>query len=408
MKRYVITDRQHYGHFLPVGTVVELQRESNPTHLDVLSIHPVPCPYGKESRKMEQTVHPDDCRPWPQVGDEVIIPKGTTLCDGGGAPLLRGALTSVEDYRGRVTRIETEEGDPIPFEVNVLNNPAEPNCFWGYRGLRWFGEDQLQPPPAPSVAPGHNPAGLTVEQVGEGWRLLAPEETREKPGLSHADHHSIQCWKAVGQWDNSGWDGNSEELTYRTQRPEGYFLPKPEVKQESAPTIKVGDVLFVPKGHSVPGVGKTKSDTVVKVAEIDPGAPLDVMVLFQRRDFASSEECLGEEPVEWWIPSKGTKPCAEGALTEEAEPAEKVEPASEAKPFKVGDAVVVPAGHDIPRVGKTKRKSIGAVIDTDASPGRIRVRMDRLAAGLPHAGESLLQYPSYYVPFKGLEPEPLQ
>ena len=169
------------------------------------------------------------------------------------------------------------------------------------------------------------------------------------------------------------------------------------MKQESAPTIKVGDVLFVPKGHSVPGVGKTKSDTVVKVAEIDPGAPLDVMVLFQRRDFASSEECLGGEPVEWWIPSKGTKPCAEGALTEEAEPA------SEAKPFKVGDAVVVPAGHDIPGVGKTKRKSLGAVIDTDASPGRIRVRMDRLAAGLPHA-DRLLPYPNYYVPFEGLEP----
>lgn len=399
MKRYVITDNQYYGHFLPVGTVVELQRELDPTHLDVISIHPVPSPYAKEARKMEQTVHPDDCRPWPQVGDEVIIPKGAPLLDGGGGPLFRGrgALTTTEAYRGRVTRIETD--DPIPFKVEVLHRTNQPG-FWRVRGARWFGGDQIQPPPAPSVAPGHNPAGLTVERVGEGWRLLAPEEIRKKPGLNNEDRHSIQNWTAFRCWDDTGWAGDSEELTYRTQRPEGYFLPKPEAKQESAPTIKVGDKLFVPKGHLVPGVGNTKSDAVVKVTEINLWHTLDVRVLFPSRDIASPVECLGEEPVEWWISSKGTKPFEEA---EQAEPAENVELALEAKPFKVGDAVWIPAGHEIPGVGETKRESIGAVISTDASPGRIRVRMDRLAAGLPHAGESLLQYSSYYVPFGGLE-----
>ena len=66
-------------------------------------------------------------------------------------------------------------------------------------------------------APGHNPAKLTVAQVGNGWRLLDREEIKSRrPTLS------IQRWirgeRLTGRWTTLGTCiGNDPNLTYRTQ-----------------------------------------------------------------------------------------------------------------------------------------------------------------------------------------------
>lgn len=83
---------------------------------------------------------------------------------------------------------------------------------------------------APSpIASGHNPDKLTVEQVGEGWRLLSEEEidpTRRKT-------IEVQMWSSDAMtWHPSGWFADHPTRTYRTQKPEGYFLPKKTVKVE--------------------------------------------------------------------------------------------------------------------------------------------------------------------------------
>lgn len=39
----------------------------------------------------------------------------------------------------------------------------------------------MQPPEPTGIAPGHNPDGLTVAQVGDGWRLVTSEEIDAAP-----------------------------------------------------------------------------------------------------------------------------------------------------------------------------------------------------------------------------------
>lgn len=76
------------------------------------------------------------------------------------------------------------------------------------------------------IAAGHNPAGLTVAQVGAGFRLLAPEEIcRAKARLNSTGFRKdIQAWERG--WDDSEWAGDSDHKTYRTAKPPGFFLPK--------------------------------------------------------------------------------------------------------------------------------------------------------------------------------------
>lgn len=85
---------------------------------------------------------------------------------------------------------------------------------------------------APSpIASGHNPDKLTVEQVGEGWRLLSEEEVGARKEVDEPSSH-------IQQWWNTEWCtklpfvGHNTNTTYRTQKPEGYFLPKKKVKVE--------------------------------------------------------------------------------------------------------------------------------------------------------------------------------
>ena len=77
-----------------------------------------------------------------------------------------------------------------------------------------------------TIAAGHNPDGVTVVQVGAGWRLLAPEEIcgARARTIKTPYRKNIQAWEA-GRWDTSGWTGDSEHHTYRTAKPPGLFLP---------------------------------------------------------------------------------------------------------------------------------------------------------------------------------------
>lgn len=90
------------------------------------------------------------------------------------------------------------------------------------------------------IAAGHNPDGVTVVQVGAGWRLLAPEEicrTGERLN-STGFWKDIQAWEEG--WNESGWDGNSPGHTYRTARPPGFFLPAAAAAAKVAVDVESG------------------------------------------------------------------------------------------------------------------------------------------------------------------------
>lgn len=77
------------------------------------------------------------------------------------------------------------------------------------------------------IAAGHNPAGVTVAQVGAGWRLLAPEEIAPPDSREYTE--GIQRW-IVPNWDGSKWRGTDATGTFRTAKPPGFFLPAAAAK----------------------------------------------------------------------------------------------------------------------------------------------------------------------------------
>lgn len=83
------------------------------------------------------------------------------------------------------------------------------------------------------VAQGHNPARLTVSQVGEGWRLLDEDEIIKRP-IKIAQLNHIGAWRK-GAWTEHGlWEGSQGNNTYRTRlsRAElaALIAPRPKVK----------------------------------------------------------------------------------------------------------------------------------------------------------------------------------
>jgi len=99
--------------------------------------------------------------------------------------------------------------------------------------------------PKPKIAQGHNPAGLTEDQVGvaEGWRLLAPDEIGEhkkddKPGEIQRWYSSNGAgWQMSG--GNHGWESSQ---TYRTKAAPGRFR-KPSLKPWTLDTVPLPCVL---------------------------------------------------------------------------------------------------------------------------------------------------------------------
>lgn len=72
------------------------------------------------------------------------------------------------------------------------------------------------------IAKGHNPDRVTVEQVGNGWRLLGIDEIYER-----SETNDIQLRDVMkNNWNGQGWCGSDVTGTYRTRKPKGFFLPK--------------------------------------------------------------------------------------------------------------------------------------------------------------------------------------
>lgn len=65
----------------------------------------------------------------------------------------------------------------------------------------------------PAIAPGHNPAQLTVDQIPEGRRLFTLEEFNRRSGKRGENQYDIGCWFDFG-WDYSGWFGGIQHRTF--------------------------------------------------------------------------------------------------------------------------------------------------------------------------------------------------
>lgn len=124
-----------------------------------------------------------------------------------------------------------KEGQPVefkpknPFSTDAWAHIIDPSwdwSFWGYRIAK------------PNIAEGHNPDGLTEDQVGvrDGWRLLAKEEISIRREFTR----DIQGWCGSTGWDDTGWAAVNPDITFRTKKPAGHFLPKKEEPKKK--TIK--------------------------------------------------------------------------------------------------------------------------------------------------------------------------
>lgn len=67
--------------------------------------------------------------------------------------------------------------------------------------------------PETEIAPGHNPDRVTVDQVGEGWRLLNEEEiSGAKEGILNRE-----IWIQESNRWSSGYNGSISAFTYRVR-----------------------------------------------------------------------------------------------------------------------------------------------------------------------------------------------
>jgi hypothetical protein len=133
------------------------------------------------------------------------------------------------------------EGKPVEMRQGLWN-PSGPTPSWvsvtdcrNY-GWNWASYTyRIDPASRPRIAQGHNPDGLTEDQVGvkEGWRLLEEQEIvpRDNSGVGYGE---IEAWR-FRKWERRLYNavrhtGSCSDTTYRTQHSPGYFLPKPKAK----------------------------------------------------------------------------------------------------------------------------------------------------------------------------------
>lgn len=69
--------------------------------------------------------------------------------------------------------------------------------------------------PISQTIPFHNPANLTPEQVGDGWRLLTKEETEGEPNLPGLEMWLISGWKST----RGGFYYATKSQTFRAREP---------------------------------------------------------------------------------------------------------------------------------------------------------------------------------------------
>lgn len=118
--------------------------------------------------------------------------------------------------------------DGKPIERRKVGSP-----WWGRveaPNWNWVNCDYRIAP----IAPGHNPKGLTVAQVGDGYRLLDEDEVDER-WQGTPRHREIEAW--FQRWDGSGWRGDTEEITYRTKLSREELARLREARPEPSVTI---------------------------------------------------------------------------------------------------------------------------------------------------------------------------
>jgi len=83
--------------------------------------------------------------------------------------------------------------------------------------------------PSP-IAPGHNPHKLTVQQVGEGYRLLTPEEIAAPQRKDY-----VQYWHS-GKFHNISYESPRHYIrdTYRTDLPPGKYIQRKRIVPKTA------------------------------------------------------------------------------------------------------------------------------------------------------------------------------
>lgn len=114
-------------------------------------------------------------------------------------------------------QLRYDSDEPLPWK------PCEPS--WNFYKYNY----RITTSP---IAAGHNPDKLTEYQVGVkgGWRLLERDEIYDGRGATR----EIQVWNGQ-EWITNACFGDEPSLAYRTQKPPGYFLPKPKERKPLGP-----------------------------------------------------------------------------------------------------------------------------------------------------------------------------
>lgn len=134
------------------------------------------------------------------------------------------------------------DGKPIEFrpQPGGFSSDWQPYGTLSLPGFSWF---KMQYRVArPKVAEGHNPAGVTEDQIPAGWRLFSLEEFKalaDKNNVGDTRFWTGLDWSDVGQWSIIASDG-----TLITQKPPGFYLSKPV-----QPTTVLGWLNTLPDGY---------------------------------------------------------------------------------------------------------------------------------------------------------------
>lgn len=120
-------------------------------------------------------------------------------------------------------------------EYGVHDVPAFCWGEWHYRVAR------------PKIAEGHNPGGVTEDQIPEGWRLFSLEEFKHlESSRDPGNIYDTRFWDGQG-WSETGcWSIIASDGTLITQKPAGFYLPKPKPVQ---PSTILGWLNTLPDGY---------------------------------------------------------------------------------------------------------------------------------------------------------------
>ncbi len=181
------------------------------------------CAYRIDPASRPAPTHPDFNYP---IG-------GLVVCLGPNAKMHSGNETLFTT--GRVYRV-VKGGDGRPAVL------PDDGSYGGFGLFNWCLASQAEQDVF-YLAPGHNPAKLTVQQVGEGYRLLTASEIGARldamgtVGTNVLTSHPIQYWTGH-VWDNS-CHATSVAYVYRTKLSPtelaALIAPRPKVKVPLTP-----------------------------------------------------------------------------------------------------------------------------------------------------------------------------